>query len=141
LSTHQPIDERTAECKPLVLVVDDDHTHQKLMELLAERLDITVQCVGSCEQALAAIEMFSFELILMDVRMPDVDGCTCTRKIRELSSENVRNIPIIAVTSCVLPVDHERCLAAGMDDYLTKPFTIEQMYEKLCTWLDRRDKQ
>jgi CheY-like chemotaxis protein len=141
MSTNQAIsfEERKDGCKPLVLVVDDDHTHRKLMELLADRLDITAQCVGSCDQALAAMEMFSFDLILMDCRMPDVDGCYCTGKIRALANENAKKIPIIAVTGCVMPGDKERCLNAGMDDYLIKPFTLEQMHEKLRTWLQKRD--
>jgi CheY-like chemotaxis protein len=141
LSTNQPIsfEERKDECKPLVLVVDDDQTHRKLMELLADRLDITAQCVGTCEQALAAMEMFSFDLILMDCRMPEVDGCECTAKIREMANENAKKIPIIAVTACVMPADQERCLNAGMDDYLIKPFTLEQMHEKLRIWLLKRE--
>jgi two-component system, sensor histidine kinase len=105
------------------------------MELLADRLDITAQCVGSCEQALAAMEISSFDLILMDCRMPDISGFECTHKIRELASESANKVPIIAVTSCVLPEDQGRCLAAGMDDYLMKPFTLEQIREKLSYWL------
>jgi two-component system, sensor histidine kinase and response regulator len=140
LSTNQPIsfEERKDECQPLVLVVDDDHTHRKLMELLAERLDITAQCVSSCAEALAVMDLFSFDLILMDCRMPDLDGCECTRRIRELANENATKIPIIAVTACVTQADQERCMNAGMDDYLMKPFTLEQMHEKLRIWLHKR---
>lgn len=141
MSTNKPIsfDERKEECKPLVLVVDDDRTHRKLMELLADRLDITAHCVSSCAEALAAMEMFSFDLILMDVRMPETDGLMCTGRIRQLTNENARKIPIIAVTANVMPDDKAKCLSAGMDDYLPKPFTLEEMHEKLCLWLHKRE--
>lgn len=77
------------------------------------------------------------DLLLMDCRMPDLDGCQCTRKIRELANENA--LPIIAVTACVLKADRDRCLDSGMDDYLMKPFTLEQMHEKLNIWLHKRE--
>jgi CheY-like chemotaxis protein len=140
VSKDQPIsfEERKKECKPLVLVVDDDRTHTKLMELLADRLEITAHCVRTCAEALLALETFSFDLILMDVRMPEVDGLICTRRSRQLANDNARKIPIIAVTANVMPGDKETCLSEGMDDYLAKPFTLEEMHEKLCYWLHKR---
>jgi CheY-like chemotaxis protein len=140
LSANQPISEEQKEvCKPLVLVVDDDYVHRKLMELQANRLDIKVLCVSCCSGALAEMELFSFDLILMDYRMPDIDGCECTRRIRELANQVAKKIPIIAVTACVLPEDEQHCFDAGMDDYLMKPFTLEQMHEKVSAWLPRFD--
>ena len=70
----------------------------------------------------------------MDCRMPDVDGYSCTRKIRTLKDFG-RNIPIIAVTACVLPGDREKCLNAGMSDFLGKPFTLEELNQKIHQWL------
>ncbi len=140
VSKDQPItfEERQEECKPLVLIVDDDSTHRKLMSLAASRLDITAHCVSSCAEALDALETLSFDLILMDMRMPEVDGLICTRKIRELANDNAKKIPIIAVTANVQQGDREACLAGGMDDYLSKPFTLEEMHDKLCFWLHKR---
>ena len=140
MTTDQPIsfEERKEECKPLVLVVDDDAMHKRLMELLTGRLEITAHCVSTCAEALEALSMFSFDLILMDVRMPEVDGLICVKKIRQLENENAKKIPIIAVTANVMPGDKEECLKAGMDDYLSKPFTLEQMHDKISYWLQKR---
>ncbi len=137
--TEQPIslDERKADCKPLVLVVDDDRTHQKLLELIADRLGITAHMASSCGEAIEALSMFSFDVILMDYRMPEVDGCICTERIRAMK-EIRHNIPIIAVTAHVMPGSREKCLNAGMDDFLGKPFTLEELRDKLCYWLQKK---
>jgi CheY-like chemotaxis protein len=91
------LDERKAEGKPLVLVVDDDPIHHKLLELLADRLGITAYMASSCGQAIEALSTFSFDLILMDYRIPEVDGCMCATRIRRMQSNHP--IPIIAVTA------------------------------------------
>lgn len=111
MGTELPVtlDERKAECKPLVLIVDDDPIHHKLMELLADRLGITVHMVSSCGQALEALSMFSFDLILMDYRMPVVDGCMCAQQIRAMK-EIQDEIPIVAVTAHVVQGSREECL-------------------------------
>jgi len=135
----QPIslEYRQAPCKPLVLVVDDDETHQKLLQLLADRLEITVHPASSCAEAMEALRLFSFDLILMDYRMPEVDGCACTQRIRAMN-ELGSNIPIIAVTAYATADCRRRCLQSGMDDFLGKPFTVEELHERLRFWLRRR---
>jgi len=139
MKTEQPIslDDRKAHCKPLVLVVDDDETHQKLLQLLADRLGITAHTASSCAEAMEALRMISFDVILMDYRMPAVDGCLCTQRIRAMK-ELRNNIPIIAVTAHVTGDSRARCLESGMDDFLGKPFTVEELHEKLCFWLRKR---
>jgi len=132
-----PLAGRKAKGKPLVLVVDDDRSHRKLLELLAERLEITAHLTSSCEEALSVLEMFSFDVVLMDVRMPGIDGFMCTQKIRALSPE-AEKTPIVAVTAQVAPNDRQKCLSAGMDDYLAKPFTLEQLHDKLIFWLQKK---
>jgi CheY-like chemotaxis protein len=124
--------------KPRVLVVDDDPQHHKLLELLADRLGITVHHARSCAEATAAVGSFSFDLILMDCRMPDLDGCWCTERIRALS-EKTKGIPIVAVTGNATPGNRERCLQSGMDDFLLKPFTLEELQEKLNLWAAMKD--
>jgi CheY-like chemotaxis protein len=138
MGTELPIslDERKAECKPLVLIVDDDASHHRLFELLADRLGITVHTASSCGQAIDALSMFSFDLILMDYRMPVVDGCVCTKQIR--ATKEIAHIPIIAVTAHVVAGSREECLAAGMDDFLKKPFTLEELHQKVCYWLQKK---
>ncbi len=66
--------------------------------------------------------------------MPEVDGYTCTAKIRSLGSP-IKDIPIVAVTACVLPGDRDKCIDAGMNDFLGKPFTLEQLNSKIQEWL------
>jgi CheY-like chemotaxis protein len=130
------IEERKANCKPLVLVVDDDPTHLKLIELLADRLEITAYMASSCAEAENTLGLFSFDLILMDYRMPEVDGCVCAERIRAM--KEITQIPIIAVTAHVTPGTREKCLEAGMDDFLGKPFTLEELHQKLCHWLRKK---
>jgi CheY-like chemotaxis protein len=139
MNTKEPIllDERKEECKPLVLVVDDDRTHHKLMELLSKRLAFTAHITSSCTEAVEALNLFSFDVILMDYRMPEVDGFVCAKRIRAMTGQRGRT-PIIAVTGHVTPGMREMCLAAGMDDFLGKPFTLEELHEKLCYWLQER---
>ena len=131
------LEDRQSECKPLVLVVDDDESHQKLFGLLADNLGITAHMASSCSQAIEALRTFSFDLVLMDYRMPEVDGCICTQRIRALT--NLRSdVAIIAVTGDVSAGTREKCLEAGMDDFLAKPFTLEELHEKLCLWLKKK---
>jgi CheY-like chemotaxis protein len=131
------LQERKAAGKPLVLVVDDDPIHHKLLELLAENLGITAYMASTCAEAVEAIKMFSFDVILMDVRMPGVDGPMCTTRIRALK-EATSEIPIIAVTGDGTKENRKRCMEAGMNDFLHKPFTLEELNAKLCLWLRKR---
>ena len=123
--------------KPLVLVVDDHESQRELFKILAKRLHITVHVVASGAEALEAAETYQFDAILMDIMMPKMNGLECTNKIRELENKTDRHTPIIAVTACVMKGDREKCLEAGMDDYLSKPFTLEQFREKLNEWIKR----
>lgn len=140
MGSDQPIslDERKEQCKPLVLVVDDDPIHHRLLGLLADKLGIMVYLTSSCAEAIETIRTFSFDVILMDCRMPEVDGYLCTKRIRELT-EKTKTIPIIAVTADVLPPNREKCLACGMNDFLPKPFTFEELHDKLCFWLQKKE--
>lgn len=131
--------ESNAKQHPRVLVVDDDLVHQKLMKLISDYLGIEVQVATTGTEALQLLDRDRFELILMDWRMPVTDGLACTRQIRELQEKQGKRVPIIAVTAHALTGDRERCLEGGMDDYLSKPFTLEQLQEKIRTWLKHSD--
>lgn len=139
METNLPItlEERKESCRPLVLVVDDDPMHHRLLKLIANRLQFTAHLVSSCEEALSALSLFSFDVILMDYRMPEVDGCKCTGMIREARA--LDQVAIIAVTADVMPGCREKCLAAGMDDFLPKPFTLDELHDKLCFWLGKKE--
>ena len=122
-----------------MLIVDDDETHQKLLSLVAEQLQITAFVACSCAEAIEALEMFSFDLVLMDYRMPEVDGYLCSRKIRAMK-EYGNNIPIIAVTAHVTLESKLMALDAGLDDFIPKPFTLSQLKEKIEQWLPETSK-
>jgi len=115
-----------------ILVVDDDFASS----LLARRvLEANGWQVEFAADGLAAIELFArrkYFAILMDMQMPVMDGLDATRRIREIEGSTGSHVPIIALTANAMPGDRERCFAAGMDDYLSKPFKRHELSDKLA---------
>ncbi|WP_445158316.1 ATP-binding protein [Halomonas sp. E14] len=103
-----------------VLLVEDNAVNQQVAVAMLERLGCRVQVVGSGPQALERVEQASFDLIFMDVQMPGMDGLQATRRLRALGGWQAQ-VPIVAMTAAGPGADRERCLKAGMSDYLTKP--------------------
>ena len=130
--------ERKFEGKPLVLVVDDNAGQQKLFLLISDALGMVAHIVGNCDEAVAASTYFCFDVILMDIQLGGENGLSCTQRIREIDKLKGRHTPIIAVTALAMSGDKEKCLAAGMDDYLSKPFTMGELKEKLAFWLQEK---
>ena len=130
--------ERKFEGKPLVLVVDDNAGQQKLFMLISQALGMVTHIVGDCNAAVSASSYFCFDLILMDCQLGGEDGLSCTNRIREIDALKGRHTPIIAVTAHAMVGDKEKCLAAGMDDYLSKPFTMGELKEKLAFWMQAK---
>jgi PAS domain S-box-containing protein len=123
------------ESTPLrILVAEDNPVNQHLVRRLLEKMGHTVEVAGNGAEALAALARAPFALVLMDVQMPGMDGLAATAAIRrqEATSGGARQ-PIIALTAHAMASDRERCLAAGMDDYLTKPI----QRTALCAALER----
>jgi CheY-like chemotaxis protein len=117
---------------PRVLIIDDDSTHRRLMELISDHLGIIPKIVSDCSQAFDVLSQESFDVILLDWRMPTIDGEECTKRLREFSY--TKSTPIIAVTALAMSGDREACLAAGVDDYLSKPFTIDDLKTMIQKW-------
>ena len=93
---------------------------------------------SSGEEALAALRDAPYDLVLMDVQMPEMDGFEATARIRAPGSGVLRpDVPIVAMTAHALPADRERCLAAGMDDHLPKPYTRDQLTSAMVRWLPK----
>jgi CheY-like chemotaxis protein len=115
-----------------VLVAEDDTTNQLLVRDLLSRRGVEVTLAANGAQAVAAAAQGGFDLVLMDIRMPEMDGLTACRRIRALPNGG---LPIVALTANALAEERERCLAAGMDGYLTKPLESEALYAELCRWL------
>jgi PAS domain S-box-containing protein len=114
-----------------VLLAEDHPVNQRLVVRMLEKRGHVVRVANNGREALAALEQEAFDLILMDVQMPEMDGFEATAAIRERERETHLHIPIIAMTAHALKGDRERCLAAGMDAYLSKPLQSEQLFELL----------
>ncbi|WP_082191474.1 PAS domain-containing hybrid sensor histidine kinase/response regulator [Cellvibrio sp. pealriver] len=122
-------------CK--ILVVEDNLLNQEIIFSLLESMGAEVMCVGSGPEALAALQQQAlaqqpFDVVLMDIQLPGMDGVETTARIRELAIG--KHLPIIAVTANALPGDKETYLAAGMDDYLSKPIEPAQLRRVLEQW-------
>ena len=121
-----------SEMRPLrVLLAEDNIVNQKLATLLLEDKGHAVTVAPNGRKALEAFDQQSFDLVLMDVQMPEMDGFQATHGIREREKSSGRHIPIIAMTAHAMRGDRERCLAAGMDGYITKPFEPDKLWETI----------
>jgi CheY-like chemotaxis protein len=121
-----------------VLVAEDNAVNQRLASRLLEKRGHRVTVMVNGREALEALEKQTFDLILMDVQMPEMDGFEATSAIREREKHTGAHIPIIALTAHAMKGDMERCLAAGMDGYLSKPIRPQDLDEILETYLARR---
>jgi CheY-like chemotaxis protein len=121
-----------------VLVAEDNAVNRTLLQRVLERAGLRVEAVTDGKQALAAIAERSFDVVLMDIHMPEMDGLEATRRLRALEAEHGGHLPVIALTALALKGDADKCLAAGMDGYLTKPLKQEELFAVL-TQLDCKD--
>jgi CheY-like chemotaxis protein len=117
-----------------VLLAEDYPANQKIARWMLERLGLEVQIAPDGKEALAALERERFDLVLMDCQMPEMDGYDATRAIRG-SHSKYRDIPIVAMTAAALATDRDRCLACGMNDYISKPVQKDQLARVLARWL------
>ena len=119
-----------------VLLAEDSQANRQVMQRMLNRLGLTTEVVMNGAEAVTAIATQDYDVILMDCQMPVLDGYSATRQIRESEqNENRARRPVIGVTAHALAGDRERCLAAGMDDYLTKPIRKAQLARILARWL------
>ena len=117
-----------------ILLAEDNAVNQKLAVRLLEKRGHTVAVAGNGKEAVAALQAETFDLVLMDVQMPEMDGFQATAAIRELEKASGNHLPVIAMTAHAMVGDRERCLAAGMDDYLTKPIRLEELNNLLARY-------
>ena len=115
-----------------LLVAEDNPTNQIVIRRLLERMGHALDITNNGEEALAQLARQTYDAVLMDCQMPVMDGYTTTKRIRsgELAGVNPR-IPVIALTAYAMPNDRQKCLAAGMDDYLAKPLRVAELIESL----------
>ena len=124
--------------KPLILVVEDNPVEQMLVELLAKRAGYDACVVTSGFKALELMaETGKYAAVLLNYMLPAMTGPECAQRIRELESATSTHTPIIAVTARAMEETRLDCLEAGMDDFLSKPYTIEQFQNMLKRWLPK----
>ncbi len=119
-----------------VLLIDDNDINQMIGVDLLENQGLVASVAGSAREAFAALDRDQFDLVLMDVQMPEIDGLEATRRIR--SDDRFQNLPILAMTAHAMVSDRDRSLAAGMNDHLTKPINPEELYRALVRWIPAR---
>ena len=122
-----------------VLLVEDHPVNQKVAQKLLERLGLTVHVADNGEIALEKLRgQQAYAMVLMDCQMPVLDGYSATRRLREIESEqNKPRMPVIAMTAHAMSGDRERCLQAGMDDYLSKPLDRQLLEQTLARWMQQ----
>jgi signal transduction histidine kinase/PleD family two-component response regulator/HPt (histidine-containing phosphotransfer) domain-containing protein len=128
--------------KARILVVEDNITNQQVALGILKKLALSADAVADGEEALNVLETIPYDLVLMDMQMPVMDGLEATRRIRAPESSVLnREVPIIAMTANALQGDRERCLEAGMNDYLAKPVLPDALTTMLEKWLPGRPKE
>ncbi len=118
-----------------ILVAEDNAFNQKVVQRQLRDMGFGVDVVADGIEALDAVGRIPYALILMDCQMPEMDGYACTAEIRR-REDGQRHIPIVAMTAHVMKEDHDKCLAAGMDDFLSKPVRVAHLENVVTNWLD-----
>ncbi len=124
-----------AKQKLHILLAEDNEVNQKLALRLLEKRGHHVVVAGNGKQALAALEKRPFDLVLMDVQMPEMDGLEATAQLRTSEKGSERHQPVVAMTALVMKGDRERCIEAGMDGYLSKPIRPQELDAVLDTYV------
>jgi CheY-like chemotaxis protein len=117
-----------------VLVAEDNPLNQKLTQIMLEKLGCEVVTVSNGVEVLSELASNSFDLILMDCQMPEMDGYETSRRIRESTVPRIREIPIVALTASALIGDRDRCIEAGMNDFLPKPLQKSDLVATISRW-------
>jgi PAS domain S-box-containing protein len=119
-----------------ILLAEDNATNQKVALAILGKLGLSADAVGDGAEAIQALESIPYDLVLMDLRMPVMDGIEATRRIRDSHSAVLNHdLPILALTANAQPADRELCLAAGMNGFVSKPVSVEKLREALTGWL------
>jgi two-component system sensor histidine kinase/response regulator len=121
-----------------ILLAEDNRINQQVAIRLLEQDQHRVTVAATGKQAVAEFEQQAFDLVLMDVQMPEMDGFEATATIRQMESTSGKHVPIVAVTAHAMKSDHERCLAAGMDGYLAKPIRPQELRDLIASLFQDR---
>lgn len=143
LITQYSLEKNRATFNANVLVAEDNITNQQVATGVLRKLGCKITVTKNGQEALDSFEKNSFDIVLMDCQMPRMDGYEATAAIRRLENleDSGRRIPVIALTANALTGAREKCLAAGMDDYISKPFSLLQVEKVLSLWLPKKLRQ
>lgn len=132
-----PVESAPADEKVNILVAEDNIVNQRLVKELLVRKNYNVTIVENGLKIFDVLEKERFDLILMDIQMPIMDGLEATSIIREIEKGTGKHIPIIGITAYAVKADKEKCLAAGMDNYMSKPFVKEEFYKMIDSYVSQ----
>jgi len=154
VTKHSISDDRKRKIR--ILLAEDNITNQRVALCILEKFGFRADAVANGKEAISALEMMAYDLVLMDVQMPEMDGLTATREIRNREevfnaqslkpkgeegfqhSARLEHIPIVAMTAHAMKGDRERCLEVGMDDYTSKPMDPKELFTKLEKWINMK---
>jgi hypothetical protein len=117
-----------------VLLVEDNEVNQEIARKILEKAGMIVTVAVNGLEAIDRVAESAFDLVLMDIQMPEMDGYQATRLLRQQTQ--LDNMPILAMTANVMTAEKEKCLRAGMNDHISKPFKPEQLYTAIAKWLN-----
>ena len=130
-----------ATCDAHLLIVEDNVVNQRVATRMLEKLGCRVDVAVNGQEAVEATARGGYDLVFMDCQMPVMDGYDATRSIRQREKQSGQHLPIIAMTANAMPGDREKCLDAGMDDYLSKPVDPDRLLAMLRQWLPEPSSQ
>jgi CheY-like chemotaxis protein len=132
-----------SELTARVLIAEDNVTNSQLVREMLELAGCKACVANNGREAIDKLEHDEFDLVLMDWHMPEMDGVVATRTWRdhERTLPGSKHVPIIALTASVLPGDRETCLQAGMDDFLAKPFTYDELFDVVQRWVPKQTRK
>ncbi len=122
--------------KPVILLVDDDELNRRMLGLLLSKKGYRYDFASNGLEAVEAVQSQSYDIVLMDLRMPIMDGYEATGKIRSWETGD-QHTPIVALTAMLFDDEKNKCLSAGMDDCISKPFDTEMLFQLIESYVNK----